>query len=115
MPGVSLITGASRGIGRGIALALARAGRHHLVINYAASETAARECQQLCAEAGAGSLRVEIVQGDVSQSADRARIIDFVRDHFGRLDLLINNAGITSPGRADILEATEASFDTVLG
>ena len=115
MSGVSLITGASRGIGRGIALALARAGRHDLVVNYAANEIAARECQELCAEAGGGKVRVEIVQGDVSQAADRAQIIDFVRERFGRLDLLVNNAGITSPGRADILEATEASFDTVIG
>jgi NAD(P)-dependent dehydrogenase (short-subunit alcohol dehydrogenase family) len=115
MTGVSLITGSSRGIGRGIALALARAGRHHIVINYAGNETAARECQQLCTKAGAGKVRVEIVQGDVSQAADRARMIDFVRDTFGRLDLLVNNAGITSPGRADILEATEESFDTVVG
>lgn len=113
MNGVALITGSSRGIGRGIALALARAGRHDVVINYAGNESAARECRQLCIEAGAG--RVEIVQGDVSSGADRARMIDTVRDKFGRLDLLVNNAGITSPGRADILEATEASFDTVVG
>lgn len=113
MNGVALITGSSRGIGRGIALALARAGRHDVVINYAGNEVAARECRQLCIEAGAA--RVEIVQGDVSSAADRARMIDTVRDQFGRLDLLVNNAGITSPGRADILEATEASFDTVVG
>ncbi len=115
MLAVSLITGSSRGIGRGIALELARAGRHHVVINYAGNEAAARECQELCQQAGAGKLRVEIVQGDVSQGADRARMIDFVRDTFGRLDLLVNNAGITSPGRADILEATEESFDKVVG
>ena len=40
-------------------------------------------------------------------------MIEFVRAKFGRLDLLVNNAGITSPGRADILDATEESFDTV--
>ena len=113
MKGVALITGSSRGIGRGIALALARAGRHDVVINYAGNEAAARECQRLCTEAGA--VRVEIVQGDVSSAADRARMIDTVRDRFGRLDLLVNNAGITSPGRADILDATESSFDTVVG
>src|SRR5215207_3885356 len=98
MLGVSLITGSSRGIGRGIALALARAGRHDLVINYAGNETAARECQRLCQKAGA---RAEIVQGDVSKAEDRERMIDFVRSEYGRLDLLVNNAGITSPGRAD--------------
>jgi NAD(P)-dependent dehydrogenase (short-subunit alcohol dehydrogenase family) len=113
MEGVALITGSSRGIGRGIALELARAGRHHVVINYAASETAALECQQLCRDA-APTKRVEIVQGDVASGDDRRRMIEFVRKKFGRLDLLVNNAGITSPGRADILEATEESFDKVI-
>jgi NAD(P)-dependent dehydrogenase (short-subunit alcohol dehydrogenase family) len=112
MNGVSLITGSSRGIGRGIALELARAGGLDLVINYAGNETAARETVEQCRAAGAA--RVEIVQGDVSKAEDRTRMIDFVREKFGRLDLLVNNAGITSPGRADILDATEASWDTVM-
>jgi NAD(P)-dependent dehydrogenase (short-subunit alcohol dehydrogenase family) len=62
-----------------------------------------------------GAPRVEVVQGDVSRSEDRARMVDFVREKFGRLDVLVNNAGITSPGRSDILEATESSWDTVMG
>jgi 3-oxoacyl-[acyl-carrier protein] reductase len=115
MKGVALITGASRGIGRGIAIELARAGTHDLAINYAGNEKAARETQAACNEAGSGKVRAEIVQGDVSNTADRARTIEFVKEKFGRLDLLVNNAGITSPGRSDILEATEESFDTVLG
>jgi NAD(P)-dependent dehydrogenase (short-subunit alcohol dehydrogenase family) len=113
MNGVSLITGSSRGIGRGIALELARAGGIDLVINYAGNEAAARETAELCLAAGAA--RAEVVQADVANGADRRRMIDFVREKFGRLDILVNNAGITSPGRADILEATEASFDTVMG
>jgi 3-oxoacyl-[acyl-carrier protein] reductase len=113
MNGVSLITGSSRGIGRGIALELARAGGFDLVINYAGNEAAAQETAALCREAGAG--KVEVVRGDVASTADRARMVDFVGERFGRLDLLVNNAGITSPGRADILEATEESFDTVMG
>jgi len=112
---VALITGSSRGIGRGIALALARAGGHDVVINYAGNEAAARECAALCIEAAAKKVRVEIVQADVSQAADRARLIEFVRAEFSRLDLLVNNAGITSVGRADLLEAGEDSFDQVLG
>ena len=112
MNAVALITGSSRGIGRGIALALAQAGRHDLAINYTANEAAARECAELCRTAGAP--RVEIVRGDVSAAGDRERMIDFVRESFGRLDVLVNNAGITSPGRADLLDATEASFDTVM-
>jgi NAD(P)-dependent dehydrogenase (short-subunit alcohol dehydrogenase family) len=111
---VALITGSSRGIGRGIALALARAGGHDVVINYAGNEAAAHECAALCREAAANKARVEIVQADVSQTGDRARMIEFVQREFGRLDLLINNAGITSVGRADLLEAGEDSFDRVL-
>lgn len=114
MNAVALITGASRGIGRGIALSLARDGRHDLVINYAGNESAARETQQLCLAAAPKPIRVEIVQADVASDADRARMIDFVRSTFGRLDLLVNNAGITSPGRADIVEATTESWDKVM-
>ncbi len=110
---VALITGSSRGIGRGIALALAQARTHELVINYAGNQQAAEETRRLCLDAGAP--RAEMVQGDVSNTEDRARMIGFVRTEFGRLDLLVNNAGITSPGRVDILEATESSFDTVMG
>jgi 3-oxoacyl-[acyl-carrier protein] reductase len=115
MNAVALITGASRGIGRGIALSLARNGRHDLVVNYAGNEAAALETKQLCLAASPNPIRVEIAQADVASTPDRARMIDFVRGTFGRLDLLVNNAGITSPGRADILEATEESWDKVMG
>jgi NAD(P)-dependent dehydrogenase (short-subunit alcohol dehydrogenase family) len=115
MNAVALITGASRGIGRGIALSLAREGRHDLVINYAGNEAAARETQQICLAAAPNPIRAEIVQADVSKTEDRSRMIDFVRSTFGRLDVLVNNAGITSPGRADIIDATEDSWDTVMG
>src|SRR5207302_5852022 len=105
---VALITGASRGIGRGIALELARVARHNLVINYAGNEAAARECKKLCekaiAEAGK-RVRVEIVQADISVAADRARMLGFVKENFGRLDLLVNNAGVAPNARADLLEA----------
>lgn len=118
MKPVSLITGSSRGIGRGIAIELARAGTHHLVINYAGNEAAARECQALCVEAASGAagepVRVEIVQGDVSLAADRARLVGAVRQQFGRLDLLVNNAGVAPNVRADILEAGEESFDRLI-
>ncbi len=109
---VALITGASRGIGRGIALELAALGTHALVINYAGNEAAARECQRACREAA--DVCAEIVQGDISLAADRERMIGFVRETFGRLDLLVNNAGVAPAVRADLLEASEASFDRVL-
>ena len=114
MNGVALITGSSRGIGRGIALALARAGRHDVVINYAGNAAAAEECAEFCREAGGGKGRVEIVQGDVSVAADRARMVEFVREKFGRLDVLVNNAGVAPNVRADILDAGEESFDRLI-
>ena len=111
---VALITGSSRGIGRGAAVELARAATHDIVVNYAGNEAAARECQQLCLQAAESKVRVEIVQGDVSKAADRARMLGFVNEAFGRLDLLVNNAGIAPEVRADILDATEESFDRLI-
>ena len=112
---VALITGASRGIGRGIALELAALGTHDLVINYAGNEKAARDTQTACRAAGGESRRVEILQGDISLAADRERMVGFVQETFGRLDLLVNNAGIAPDVRADILEASESSFDRLIG
>jgi NAD(P)-dependent dehydrogenase (short-subunit alcohol dehydrogenase family) len=114
MSPLALITGASRGIGRGIALELARAGSHDLVVNYAGNEAAALECKALCEKAFAGKRRVEIVQADISSAADRERMLDFVTREFGRLDLLVNNAGIAPTVRADLLEAGEESFDRLV-
>src|SRR5205823_5080962 len=101
-----------RGIGRGIALELARCG-HALVINFAGNEIAARETAEAC-RALAGAAPAEVCRADISHRADRERLLAFTRERFGRLDLLVNNAGITSPGRADLLEATEESFDRVI-
>lgn len=113
---VALITGASRGIGRGIALELARLG-YDLVVNYAANANAARTTAADCvaaAKAAGKVIRAEPEKADVGAAADRRRLIDFTRDTFDGLDLLVNNAGITSIGRADILEATEENFDKLM-
>ena len=110
----ALITGASRGIGRGIALTLAKAGTHDLVINYAGNEAAANECRALCLEAGAGRIHVKICQGDISVAGDRERLLEFVKSSFGRLDLLVNNAGVAPNVRADLLDAGEESFDRLI-
>ena len=107
---VALITGASRGIGRGIALALA-GERFSCVINYAANAAAAEEVRQQIEQAGG---RAIVVRADISVAADRRHLVDTAMDSFGRIDLLVNNAGITSPGRADLLEAGEESFDRVI-
>jgi len=113
---VALITGASRGIGRGIVLELAKLG-HDLVVNFAGNEAAARltatDCVAEAKERG-HSIRAEICQADISVSADRHKLIDFTRSAFGRLDLLVNNAGVAPSVRADILEAGEESFDRLI-
>lgn len=101
---VALITGASRGIGRGIALELASS--HSLVATYRGRLDAA---ESLRAETGA-----EIIQADIGSAADRARLLAFTREKFGRLDLLVNNAGMAPRVRQDILAATEESFDELL-
>lgn len=113
---VAVITGGSRGIGRGIAIELAKAGCD-VVVNYAGNEAAAREAATACVaaarEAGA-EVRAEICRADVGAAADREALLDFTRKAYGRLDLLVNNAGITSIGRADILEALEENFDRLM-
>ena len=113
---VALITGASRGIGRGIALELAKVG-FDVGINYAGNVAAAKQTSADCVSTGAGNgktIRAEICQGDVAKGEDRQRLIEFVREKFGRLDLLVNNAGVAPDVRADILEASEASFDRLI-
>jgi NAD(P)-dependent dehydrogenase (short-subunit alcohol dehydrogenase family) len=107
---VALVTGGSRGIGRGICVELARAG-YAIAINYAGNEQAAHETETLL---GAGAVSM-LCRGDVSVAADRDRMVDDVLGLWGRIDLLVNNAGITSVGRLDLLEATEESWDRVLG
>jgi 3-oxoacyl-[acyl-carrier protein] reductase len=106
---VALVTGGSRGIGRGICLALSRQG-YAVAINYAGNEEAARETQSLLGP-GADAL---LCQANVGNSADRERLVDEVLARWDRIDVLVNNAGITSVGRLDLLEATESSWDQVM-
>src|SRR5439155_23607057 len=113
---VALITGASRGIGRGIALELAKLG-YDLVVNFAMNAAAARQTASACVAAGkegSQKVRAEICQADIAVATDRQRLIDFTRASFGQLDLLVNNAGVAPAGRADLLEATEESFDRLI-
>jgi NAD(P)-dependent dehydrogenase (short-subunit alcohol dehydrogenase family) len=107
---VALVTGGSRGIGRGICLELARHG-YAVAINYVGNEEAARQTQ---ASIGNQS-DTFLCRADISITAERDHLVDGVLSRWGRIDVLVNNAGITSVGRRDILEATEDSWDRVLG
>lgn len=107
---VSLVTGAGRGIGRGIAIELAKLG-HAVVINFAGNASAAEECLQLVREAGGDGITV---QADVSLTADRARLVQETLTAYERIDLLVNNAGVAPNVRADLLEAGEESFDRLI-
>jgi len=113
---VALITGASRGIGRGIALEMAARG-WDLVINYAANGAAARETAADClslARTSGTTIRAEICQADVGSSPDRRKLIDFTTSNFNRLDMLVNNAGVAPRVRTDILQANEEEFDRAI-
>jgi NAD(P)-dependent dehydrogenase (short-subunit alcohol dehydrogenase family) len=107
----ALVTGGSRGIGRGIAEALADSG-FNLAINGVRPESDVKEVRTALRKRGAD---VIYCRGDLASAGDRSQIIDSVRKHFGRLDVLVNNAGVAPNARADILEASEESFDRVLG
>jgi len=87
----AIVTGASRGIGRAVALALADAGADVLV-NYTGNLRAAEEVAQKIGEAGR---RAYICRADVAQAEEAAGLVDAALKHFGRVDILVNNAGIT--------------------
>lgn len=107
---LALVTGGSRGIGFGIALALARDGYNLIITGRRPREDAERAVEELA------SHNVEVVysQSDISVAADRDALVRDASSSFGRVDVLVNNAGIAPRVRADILEATEESFDEVL-
>jgi len=112
---VALVTGAGRGIGRGIALRLAEDGFAVVVDDVVAdpddTQQGAYEVKATI-EAAGGLARV--FRADVADAADRRAMLDFVAEQFGRLDLLVNNAGVAPRERRDILEATEQSYDRVM-
>ncbi|HUX14397.1 MAG TPA: 3-ketoacyl-ACP reductase [Spirochaetia bacterium] len=111
---VALVTGASRGIGRGIAVELARAG-FSVVINYRGNREAAEETRRACIAAAPDSgAKFVGMQADISAAAERDAMLDRIYAELGEIDALVNNAGIAPRVRADVLEASEASFEELI-
>ena len=105
---IALVTGAGRGIGRGIAIRLARAG-YDVGIHYGTSADGARETAQACQALGA---RTELFQADIRHVEEIHAMFAAFEEKFDHLDLMVNNAGITR--FQPFLEATEEMFDTVI-
>ena len=101
---VAIVTGASKGIGAGIAKSLAAEGAS-VVVNYASSKAGA---DAVVAEIGAAGGKAIAVHGDVSKSAEAQAIVDAAVKQFGRLDILVNNSGVY--GFAPIENVTEEDF-----
>lgn len=113
-PPVILVTGAGRGLGRGIAVELAGEGCS-VAINYLGNRSAAEETAALCRKAQkAPNQEFLLVQADIGSGADRARLVSLTLAGLGRIDALVNNAGIAPRARADITEASESSFEELI-
>ncbi|HUN75643.1 MAG TPA: glucose 1-dehydrogenase [Steroidobacteraceae bacterium] len=105
---VAIVTGGNSGIGKAIALELARRGAR-IVIDYVAQPEATEALEQQIAKLGDQSVGVD---ADVSRIGDLQRLIDTAVSRFGRLDIMINNAGVES--RTSVLQTTEEQYDRVL-
>ena len=105
---VALVTGASRGFGRAIALAFAREGAR-VAVNYLSSQ---REANEVVAESGRLGAEAFAIQGDVAQEADARSLVAATVDRFGRLDILVNNAGIMV--RGPLLEVPADAYRRML-
>lgn len=108
----ALVTGASRGIGRAIALELASQGVN-IIVNYAGNREKAEETAKLCEEIGKeSSIKTMVIAADVSSSEDVKSMIDQGSKEMGSIDILVNNAGITKDGL--LLRMSDEDFDAVM-
>ncbi len=107
---VAFVTGGSRGIGKGIAEALARAG-FDLAINGMREESAVTEVLEHLKAYGVDTI---YCQGDIGSTEARQQMIQKIRDHYGKLNVLVNNAGVAPKERRDILETSEESYEWVM-
>ena len=105
---IALVTGSSRGVGRAVALGLAKQGAN-VVVNYTSNENAANEVVETIQSMGRKTIAVK---ADVAQNADVENLVNSAIDTFGRLDILVNNAGFTRP--AMMIKMTEDQWDQVV-
>lgn len=113
---VILVTGSSRGLGRGIAIQLAKKG-YSVAINYVSNIDAAKETRRLCLKASIEmgfKCRFKIFQGDITFEDSTKKLISEVIDSFGDFHGLVNNAGVSPNQRKDLLDMSTESFDKVI-
>lgn len=107
---VALITGAARGIGNGIAVQLAKEGYAIGIMDIIDEEKISSNIDLIREHTS----NVVYIQGDITSDADRRKSVETVMSKFGRIDVLVNNAGVAPRVRMDMLETTEESYDFVL-
>ncbi|MDP3176379.1 MAG: 3-ketoacyl-ACP reductase [Spirochaetaceae bacterium] len=117
-PPIALVTGSSRGLGRGIALELTRSG-FSVGIHYSGNYAAAKETLALCESIAVGAptlpgRRIEVFRCDLSDSEQRRALAAEAFERFGALDALVNNAGMGPRARADLLDMSEESFEELI-
>ncbi len=105
---VAIVTGGNSGIGKGIVLALAEQGAN-IVIDYVADPAATEDLERQVAALGDQAIGVE---ADVSKVADLQRLVDTAVEKFGRVDIMVNNAGVET--RTSVLDTTEAQYEKVM-
>jgi NAD(P)-dependent dehydrogenase (short-subunit alcohol dehydrogenase family) len=111
---VALITGGTRGIGFGVAVALGKGGFDLAVCGVRDADAAKESLDKLRAQLQEAGAKVLYVRADIGSKADRDNLIASVEKHYGALHVLVNNAGVAPDVRADVLEAGEESFERLM-